>query len=109
MADSYIAADRMSEELGRFIDDEREESVLVERAQKGDRKAFDDLVRRCDRYVLAFALSASGDRRAARAAYVRTFVEAYRSVRRIPPGMTFRSWACGIVRRITSGARPRQI
>jgi hypothetical protein len=94
-----------SEQLGRFFDDEREECILVGRARNGDRKSFDALVRRCDRLILAFALSACSDRRTAPTVYVRTFVEAYRSIRRLPPGMRFRTWVYGIAQQVTSNGR----
>ena len=110
MAARYVSAGPISERFGRSTDGERKESVLVGRAQKGDRKAFEKLVGRCDRHVLAFALRAGGDRRTARDVYVRTFVEAYRSIQSIPPGMSFRTWVYGIARQVTSDAwRERRI
>lgn len=103
----HTPGDRKSKQFGRAIDAEAEESVLVGRARKGDRKSFDELVGRWDSHVLAFALAASRDRRTARTLYVRTFVEAYRSIRRLPPGMSFRTWVYAIARQITRDALPR--
>src|SRR5262245_9065267 len=58
------------------------EQLLIERAQAGDRRAFEELVFMHDRLVLSFALHMLGNRDDARDAYQETFMKAFRAIGR---------------------------
>jgi RNA polymerase sigma-70 factor (ECF subfamily) len=68
------------------------EQLLIEKAQAGDRRAFEELVFKYDRHVLRFALHMLGNRDDARDAYQETFMKAFRSIGRFRGQSTFYTW-----------------
>jgi len=77
-----------------------DECALVQRAQHGDRDAFNRLVYRHDRHVLQLALSTFGNPERARQIYLRTFREVYGSIGRFPFDSSVCSWISGIARQV---------
>jgi len=57
-----------------------DDTVLVREAQRGDRAAFEDLVRRYDQAVLRLALRLTGSEHEAQDIYQEAFLKAYRNV-----------------------------
>ncbi len=69
-----------------------EEVVLIRRAQQGDSKAFDQLVRRFDRQVLSLAYDLTGNVEDARDIYQEVFLRMYRSVNSFRFDSAFATW-----------------
>jgi RNA polymerase sigma-70 factor (ECF subfamily) len=69
-----------------------EERSLVERAQAGDREAFEELVYRHDRDILRLAFHMLGNREEAREVFQDTFLKAYRSLGRFRSESSFYTW-----------------
>jgi len=77
---------------------EQEERDLILEARKGNRGAFDRLVRRFDRLVLSQALNFTRDRDKALDIYQEVFLRAYRSLDQFRFDCRFSTW----LRKITS-------
>jgi RNA polymerase sigma-70 factor (ECF subfamily) len=68
------------------------EQLLIERAQTGDRQAFEELVFAHDRQVLRFVLHMLGNRDDARDAYQETFMKAFDAIGRFRGQSSFHMW-----------------
>src|ERR1700690_1759508 len=73
--------------LGR-IDD----TLLVREAQRGNRAAFEELVRHYDQAVLRLAMHLTGSEHEAQDIYQDAFLKAYKSVGRFPFECSFYTW-----------------
>jgi RNA polymerase sigma-70 factor (ECF subfamily) len=71
------------------IDHER---LLIERAQAGDRQAFEELIFKYDRDILRLTLRLLGDPDEARDAYQEAFLKVFRSVRQFRQQSSFYTW-----------------
>jgi len=80
----------------RAADDRR----LIERAQAGDRSAFELLVQRYDRQVLRLALNVLGSAEDARDVYQEAFLKIYRNLHRFRFECAFYTWIYRIVTNI---------
>src|ERR1700688_1748729 len=74
-----------------------EERALIERAQGGDREAFEDLVHRYDRDVLRIALNILHKSEDARDVYQEAFLKIYRNLNRFRFECSFYTWMYRIV------------
>jgi RNA polymerase sigma-70 factor, ECF subfamily len=74
-----------------------EERALIERAQTGDRAAFEDLVHRYDRDVLRLALNILQKPEDARDVYQEAFLKIYRNLPRFRFECSFYTWAYRVV------------
>jgi len=74
-----------------------EDRVLVERAQVGNRPAFEELVRRYDRDVLRLALNLMKRTEDARDVYQEAFLKVYRNLHRFRFECSFYTWLYRIV------------
>ena len=68
------------------------EQNVIERAQAGDRPAFDELVHRYDREVLRLALNILRSAEDARDVYQETFLKIYRNLHRFRSECSFYTW-----------------
>ena len=74
--------------------------ALIERAQAGDRSAFELLVQRYDRQVLRLALNVLGSREDARDVYQEAFLKIYRNLHSFRFECAFYTWIYRIVTNI---------
>ncbi len=74
-----------------------EDRVLVEKAQKGDKAAFRELVERHQRRAFAIAIGLVRDENDAREIVQEAFLRVYRSVDRFQGGSSFFTWLYRIV------------
>ena len=74
-----------------------EERALIERAQGGDREAFEELVHRYDRDVLRIALNILRKTEDARDVYQEAFLKIYKNLPRFRFECSFYTWAYRIV------------
>jgi RNA polymerase sigma-70 factor (ECF subfamily) len=74
-----------------------EERALIERAQGGDREAFEELVHRYDRDVLRIALNILHKTEDARDVYQEAFLKIYKNLPRFRFECSFYTWAYRIV------------
>jgi len=74
-----------------------DDRVLIERAQAGDRSAFELLVQRYDRQVLRLALNVLGSTEDARDVYQEAFLKIYRNLHRFRFECAFYTWIYRIV------------
>src|SRR5579872_2657400 len=74
-----------------------EERALIERAQGGDREAFEELVHRYDRDVLRIALNILRRPEDARDVYQEAFLKIYKNLTRFRFECSFYTWAYRIV------------
>lgn len=74
-----------------------DENALIGQAQRGDRSAFDALVRRYDREVLRLALGIVGSQEEARDIYQEAFLKVFRSLAAFRHECAFRTWLHRIV------------
>jgi RNA polymerase sigma-70 factor (ECF subfamily) len=74
-----------------------EERALIERAQGGDRDAFEELVRRYDRDVLRIALNILRKPEDARDVYQESFLKIYKNLPRFRFECSFYTWTYRIV------------
>jgi RNA polymerase sigma-70 factor (ECF subfamily) len=74
-----------------------EERALIERAQGGDREAFEELVHRYDRDVLRIALNILHKTEDARDVYQEAFLKIYRNLPRFRFECSFYTWTYRIV------------
>jgi RNA polymerase sigma-70 factor (ECF subfamily) len=77
-----------------------DDRTLIERAQAGDRAAFELLVQRYDRQVLRLALNVLGSAEDARDVYQEAFLKIYRSLPRFRFECAFYTWVYRIVTNI---------
>jgi RNA polymerase sigma-70 factor (ECF subfamily) len=73
------------------------ERVVIERAQAGDRGAFEELVHRYDRDVLRLALNILHSAEDARDVYQEVFLKVYRNLHRFRSECSFYTWIYRIV------------
>jgi RNA polymerase sigma-70 factor, ECF subfamily len=74
-----------------------EERALIERAQAGDREAFEELVHRYDRDVLRIALNILHKTEDARDVYQEAFLKIYKNLHRFRFECSFYTWTYRIV------------
>jgi RNA polymerase sigma-70 factor, ECF subfamily len=74
-----------------------EDRVLIERAQSGDRAAFEVLVQRYDHQVLRLALNVLGSAEDAQDVYQEAFLKIYRNLPRFRFDCAFYTWIYRIV------------
>ena len=74
-----------------------EDRVFIERAQAGDRAAFEVLVQRYDRQVLRLALNVLGSAEDAQDVYQEAFLKIYRNLPRFRFDCAFYTWIYRIV------------
>ena len=74
-----------------------EDDELIRAAQKGERTAFDSLVRRYDRSVLRLALHMLGDEQDAQDVHQEAFIKAYRHLSNFRFECSFYTWLYRIV------------
>src|SRR5258708_6459833 len=74
-----------------------DDTLLVREAQRGDRAAFEDLVRRYDQAVLRLALRLTGSEHEAQDIYQEAFLKAYRNVGSFRFECSFYTWIYRIV------------
>jgi len=86
------AAQLEARQMQRAEDDE-----LIRAAQKGDRSAFDSLVRRYDRSVLRLALHMLGNEQDAQDVHQEAFIKAYRHLSNFRFECSFYTWLYRIV------------
>ncbi len=77
-----------------------DDRTLIERAQAGDRSAFELLVQRYDRQVLRLALNVLGSSEDARDVYQEAFLKIYRNLHRFRFECAFYTWIYRIVTNI---------
>ena len=68
------------------------ETALVNRARRGDRAAFEELVRRTSRLIYARLYLETGDRQRTEDLSQETFLTAFRSLARLDSAEKFRPW-----------------
>jgi RNA polymerase sigma-70 factor (ECF subfamily) len=81
---------------------------LVRRAQRADRRAFDELIRRYEATALAVGLGVSGDAAAAGDAAQEGFLRAWRKLGELADAARFGPWLCEIVRHAAIDATRRR-
>jgi RNA polymerase sigma-70 factor (ECF subfamily) len=84
------------------------ERGLVERAQAGDRLAFEELVRRTSRLVYARLYLATGDRQWAEDLVQETWILAYRALPKLHDASALRPWILAIAQNVLAEAVRRQ-
>ena len=89
---SQSAGDMVSQSLGRVHDSE-----LIRAAQRGDRVAFETLVRQYDQAVLRLAMHLTGSEPDARDIYQEAFLKAYRHIGNFRFECSFYTWIYRIV------------
>ena len=88
----FRRGDMVSQSLSR-VDD----STLIREAQRGNRVAFEELVRQYDRAVLRLALHLTGSEQDAQDIYQEAFLKAYRNVGSFRFECSFYTWIYRIV------------
>jgi RNA polymerase sigma-70 factor, ECF subfamily len=68
------------------------EQHLIELAQAGDQRAFEELIFKYDRHILGLTLRLLGNRDEAKEAYQDTFLKAFRSIGRFRKQSCFYTW-----------------
>lgn len=89
---SHLAGAMVSQALGRIND-----SDLIRAAQRGDRVAFETLVRQYDQAVLRLALHLTGSEADAQDIYQEAFLKAYRHIGNFRFECSFYTWIYRIV------------
>jgi RNA polymerase sigma-70 factor (ECF subfamily) len=74
-----------------------DDSLLIREAQRGDRAAFEELVRQYDRAVLRLALHLTGSEQDAQDIYQEAFLKAYRNLASFRFECSFYTWIYRIV------------
>jgi RNA polymerase sigma-70 factor (ECF subfamily) len=74
-----------------------DDSLLVREAQRGDRAAFEELVRHYDQAVLRLALHLTGSEAEAQDVYQEAFLKAYRNIGKFRFECSFYTWIYRIV------------
>jgi RNA polymerase sigma-70 factor (ECF subfamily) len=85
------------QELEARAQQRAEDDELIRAAQKGDRSAFDSLVRRYDRSVLRLALHMLGNEQDAQDVHQDAFIKAYRHLSNFRFECSFYTWLYRIV------------
>ncbi len=85
------------QELEARAQQRAEDDELIRQAQKGDRSAFDSLVRRYDRSVLRLALHMLGNEEDAQDVHQEAFIKAYRHLSNFRFECSFYTWLYRIV------------
>src|SRR5579863_6107670 len=93
-----LTRDQMLSQVPRRIDD----TMLVREAQRGDRAAFEELVRHYDQAVLRLALHLTGSEHEAQDIYQDAFLKAYKSIGRFRFECSFYTWIYRIVTNLRS-------
>ncbi len=88
-----LTRDQMLSQVPRRIDD----TMLVREAQRGNRAAFEELVRHYDQAVLRLALHLTGSEHEAQDIYQDAFLKAYKSIGRFRFECSFYTWIYRIV------------
>lgn len=83
------------------------EASLVAASQRGDRLAFEELVRRTARLLFARAYLDTGDAHRAEDLVQETFLTAWRSIRQVTEPSGFRPWLMSILHTATVDAQRR--
>src|SRR3981081_2106694 len=89
---SHSSGEMVSQALSRVNDSE-----LIRSAQRGDRAAFEALVRQYDQAVLRLALHLTGSEADARDIYQEAFLKAYRHIGNFRFECSFYTWIYRIV------------
>lgn len=100
-------ADVGADEVG----DAREaEARLIRRSQLGERRAFEELVRRTARLIFSrvYLESGGGDPHRAEDLVQETFLTAWRSIGQVTDPSGFRAWLLSVARTVTLDARRRE-
>jgi len=84
------------------------EVTLVQRAQAGERAAFEELVRRCSRLVYARLFLETGDRHHTEDLLQETLLIAFRTIGNLMHADRFRSWILRIAQNVAIDASRRQ-
>src|SRR5512138_396374 len=87
-------------ERGRMVSqalNRADDSQLIREAQRGDRAAFEELVRQYDRAVLRLALHLTGSESDAQDIYQEAFLKAYRNIGSFRFECSFYTWVYRIV------------
>jgi RNA polymerase sigma-70 factor (ECF subfamily) len=84
------------------------EAALVEQAQRGDRAAFEELVRRTSRLVYARLLLETGDPHRAEDLLQETLLSAFRSIKELREPGNLRSWLLTIAQNLVYDAARRE-
>ena len=84
------------------------ESALVAASQRGDRLAFEELVRRTARLLFARAYLETGDSHRAEDLVQETLLTAWRSIRQVTDASGFRPWLMSILHTATIDAQRRE-
>ena len=87
---------------------EAPDEQLVLRSRRGDRPAFEELVRRTARAVYARQYLETGDAHRAEDLTQETYLLAWRSIGRLDDAATFRAWLATIARSVASDAYRRE-
>src|ERR1700740_226184 len=84
---------------GRMAGQERriDDTILIREAQRGDRAAFEELVRHYDQAVLRLALHLTGSDTEAQDIYQEAFLKAYKNVSNFRFECSFYTWIYRIV------------
>jgi RNA polymerase sigma-70 factor (ECF subfamily) len=96
-AQSSTRARLSAEQLEARQQQRAEDDELIRAAQKGDRSAFDSLVRRYDRSVLRLALHMLGNEQDAQDVHQDAFIKAYRHLSNFRFECSFYTWLYRIV------------
>jgi RNA polymerase sigma-70 factor, ECF subfamily len=83
------------------------DDILVERAQRGDHAAFEELVRRSSRLIYARILLDTGDAHQAEDLLQETLLTAFRTIGQLTEPARFRSWLLKIAQNIAIDAARR--
>ena len=84
------------------------EDLLVQSAQRGDRAAFEELVRRTSRLVFARLYLETGDAHQAEDLLQETLLTAFRTIGQLSEPAKFRSWLLRIAQNLAIDAARRQ-
>ncbi|HEY4356063.1 MAG TPA: sigma-70 family RNA polymerase sigma factor [Acidobacteriaceae bacterium] len=96
-AQSGTRAKLTAEQMEARLQQRAEDDDLIRAAQKGDRSAFDALVRRYDRSVLRLALHMLGNEQDAQDVHQDAFIKAYRHLSNFRFECSFYTWLYRIV------------
>lgn len=84
------------------------EQTLVERAQRGDNAAFEEIVRRCSRLVFARIYLETGDTHQSEDLLQETLLIAFRTISQLTQPDKFRSWLLRIAQNVAIDAGRRR-
>ncbi len=84
------------------------DSDLILRAKRGEKEAFEELVRRYDQWVLSLALRLTGDEDDAKDVYQEVFIRVYRALGRFQERSRFSTWLYRIALNVCHTHRARK-